>query len=85
MITAPFGVPVLPDVKLISAWDAGVTAAAIAPAERPDQTDCAPVSRPVSGSSVEAATLAPAAADSRSSSSASTTRGLSSAICASSS
>ena len=52
MITAPFGTPVLPEVKLISAWLSGVTAAVTAPAERPAQTDSRPESSPVSGSSV---------------------------------
>ena len=85
VMTAPFGRPVLPEVKLISAWLEGVTAALTAPAERPAQTDSSPDSRPVSGSSVEPARRAPGVADSSSSSSQSTRRGCRSAICCSSS
>ena len=85
MITAPFGTPVLPEVKLISAWLSGVTPAVTAPAERPAQTDSRPESSPVSGSSVAPALRAPAVTGSRNSSSASTRRGCSSAICCSSS
>ena len=84
-MTAPFGRPVLPEVKLMSAWLEGVTAALTAPAERPVQTDSSAASRPVSGSSVEPARRAPAVADSSSSASQSTRRGPSSAICCSSS
>ena len=85
MITAPFGTPVLPEVKLMTAWLEGVTAALSAPAERPAQSDCPRASSPISGSSVEPVRRAPAVTDSRNSSSASTSRGRSSAVCISSS
>ena len=85
MITAPFGVPVLPEVKLMSAGALGAMGARTA---RPDprfRARSAALSTSVSGSSVAEALRAPGVAASRYASSASTRRGFSSAIWASSS